>query len=75
MIAPRIEFSNLDPDTHVCTSHRQGDVITWTCPHCPGYIRTYNEKTGVLYVDRAGSTANHTGSSVGAAVLPIYSEN
>lgn len=72
---PRIEFSNLDPDTHVCTSHRHGDVITWTCQHCPGYIRTYNEKTKVMYIDRAGSTATHTGSSMAAAVLPIYSEN
>jgi len=72
---PRLEFSNLPEDTHVCTSHRQGDVITWTCQHCPGYIRTYNEKTGTLYVNRAGSTATHTGSSVGAAAFSIYSEN
>lgn len=72
---PRIEFSNLPEDTHVCKSHKQGDVITWTCPHCPGYIRTYNEKTGTLYVNRAGSTAIHTGSSVASAVFSICSEN
>ena len=75
MNASHITFGNLPPDTHVCKSHKQGDVITWTCPHCPGYIRTYNEKTGTLYVNRAGSTATHTGSSMGAAVLPICSEN
>ena len=72
---PRLEFSNLPEDTHVCKSHKQGDVITWTCQHCPGYIRTYNEKTKVMYINRAGSTATHTGSSMGAPVLPIYSEN
>lgn len=72
---PRLEFSNLAPDTHVCKSHKQGDVITWTCPHCPGYYRTYNEKTKAMYVNRAGSTATHTGSSVGAAVFSICSEN
>lgn len=75
MIAPRIEFSNLNPDTHVCTAKKQGDVITWTCQHCPGYIRTYNEKTGELYVNRGGSTATHTGQSLGVLVLPIHSEN
>lgn len=65
MNAPRLEFDNLPPDTHVCTSTRTGDVVTWLCPNCPGYIRTYNIKTGVMYVNRAGSTAAHTGCSFG----------
>ena len=72
---PRIEFSKLPEDTHVCKSRKQGDVITWTCLRCPGYIRRYNEKTKVMYIDRAGSTAIHTGSSVAAAVFSICSEN
>ena len=75
MIAPRIEFSKLPEDTHVCTAKKQGDVIIWTCQRCPGYYREYNEKTKVMYIDRAGSTATHTGSSMGAPVFSICSEN
>ncbi len=79
MIAPNITFDNLAPDVHVCTSTRTGDVITWLCPHCPGYVRTLNMRTGAMYMNRAGSTAAHTGCNSGvpdmAGLTVGHSEN
>ena len=48
---------------HECTSHRAGDWIIFRCPYCPGYERRFNWLTGEMQLDRAGSTAQHTGLS------------
>ncbi len=58
-----IRFDNLPTDVHQCTSHRQGDWVTWRCPHCAGYERRYNFVTGEMQVKRGGATAQHTGAS------------
>ncbi len=59
-------FSNLLTDVHQCTSHRQGEWITWRCPHCAGYERRYNWVTGEMRLKRGGATAQHMGASTQA---------
>ncbi|MEO6038644.1 MAG: hypothetical protein ABIQ93_09545 [Saprospiraceae bacterium] len=61
-----ISFANLPTDIHQCTSHRQGDWITWRCPHCNSYERRYNFVTGEMQIKRGNSTAQHTGASTRA---------
>lgn len=58
-----IRFEGLPSDVHQCTSHRDGEWITWRCPHCEGYERRYNLNTGVMRVKRGNSSAKHTGTS------------
>lgn len=53
----------MPPEVHHCTSHRDGDWITWRCPLCEGYERRLNIRTGVMFINRAGSMAQHTGVS------------
>jgi hypothetical protein len=50
-------------DVHQCTSHRDGDWITWRCPHCEGYERRYNWQTGEMRLRSGNSTALHAGMS------------
>jgi hypothetical protein len=57
------KFQGLPSDVHHCTSHRDGEWITWRCPLCNGYERRLNWKTGKMQVTRNGSTAQHTGFS------------
>lgn len=58
-----LSFSGLPEETHHCTSHRDGDWITWRCPHCAGYERRLNWRTGEMRVHRGGSEAQHAGAS------------
>lgn len=58
-----LQFEGLPSDIHHCTSHREGEWITWRCPHCEGYERRYNWQTGEMRVNRANSAAQHTGVS------------
>lgn len=57
----KIHFDGLPSDVHHCTSHRDGEWITWRCPHCEGYERRLNWKTGEMRVKRGNSTAQHAG--------------
>lgn len=56
-----LTFLNMPPDVHYCTSFRDGDWITWRCPLCEGYERRFNLRTGKMFVNRGGSTAQHLG--------------
>jgi hypothetical protein len=58
-----LHFDSLPADVHECTSHREGEWITWRCPHCDGYERRYNWQTGEMRIRRGNSTAQHTGLS------------
>ena len=58
-----LNFEGLPSDIHHCTSHREGEWITWRCPHCEGYERRYNLNTGEMRVKRGNSSAQHTGAS------------
>lgn len=65
-----IEFGGLPDNVHHCTSHRDGDCITWICPLCPGYIRLYNLKSGKMSVrgktdfQHVGVNSNDTESNI-----------
>jgi hypothetical protein len=59
------EFRGLSPDTHHCTSHRDGDWIVWRCPVCEQYERRYNTRTEEMRVRRGGSEARHAGYNAG----------
>lgn len=56
-----LHFDGLPSDVHHCTSHRDGEWITWRCPHCEGYERRLNWKTGEMRINRGNSTAQHAG--------------
>lgn len=56
-----LEFQGLPSDVHHCTSHREGEWVTWRCPHCEGYERSYNWHTGEMRINRGNSVAQHTG--------------
>lgn len=56
-----IEIHTLTPETHTCTSFRQGDWVVFRCPICPGYERRVNLETGKTVV-KGGTSALHTGS-------------
>jgi DnaJ-class molecular chaperone len=58
-----LTFNNTPTDIHHCTSHQQGDWITWRCPHCSGYERRLNWRTGEMSIQRGGSEAQHVGIS------------
>lgn len=58
-----LDIHGLAPDHHQCTSHREGDWITWKCPYCRGYERKMNWKTGEMRLKTGGSQALHSGSS------------
>jgi hypothetical protein len=58
-----LSFQNLPSETHHCTSHREGEWITWRCPHCQDYERRLNWATGEMQVRRGDSEANHVGVS------------
>jgi|GEM_PF-793590 len=58
-----LQFRGLPTDVHECTSHREGEWITWRCPHCEGYERRLNWQTGEMLVRRGNSGAQHTGMS------------
>ncbi|MCE7921466.1 MAG: hypothetical protein DYG98_00250 [Haliscomenobacteraceae bacterium CHB4] len=58
-----LQFEGLSSDVHQCTSHRDGEWITWRCPHCKDYERRLNWKTGEMKVNRADSPAKHVGLS------------
>ncbi len=58
-----LHFDGLPSDIHHCTSHREGEWITWRCPQCDGYERRYNLNTGEMRVNRGNSEAQHTGMS------------
>lgn len=58
-----VQFGGLPSDVHECTSHRDGDWITWRCPHCEEYERRFNWQTGEMHVQRGNATAQHTGMS------------
>ncbi|GAB4496096.1 MAG: hypothetical protein OHK0019_27160 [Saprospiraceae bacterium] len=58
-----LRFEGLPSDVHHCTSHREGEWITWRCPHCEDYERRYNWQTGEMHVKKGNSTAQHTGMS------------
>ena len=58
-----LEFQGLPTDVHHCTSHREGEWITWRCPHCERYERRFNWQTGEMRVLRGNSAAQHTGMS------------
>jgi hypothetical protein len=58
-----LSFSDIPADTHHCTSHRDGDWITWRCPQCAGYERRMNWRTGEMHIQRGGSEAQHVGVS------------
>lgn len=44
----QIQFNPSQPDleSHTCESHREGDWLVFTCPHCKTYERRINFKTG-----------------------------
>ncbi|MBX2891299.1 MAG: hypothetical protein KF734_10255 [Saprospiraceae bacterium] len=58
-----LHVEGLPSDIHECTSHRDGEWITWRCPHCKDYERRLNWKTGEMNVRRGRSTAQHIGMS------------
>lgn len=60
-----IEFEGLSENIHYCTSHIDKDWIVWRCPHCEGYERRLNWKTGEMRVNRGNSLAQHTGTNQG----------
>lgn len=51
-------------EVHTCKSHKEGDEIVFTCPHCPDYERRMNLKTGEMKVKNASEDIRHTGSHV-----------
>lgn len=59
----KLKFTNTD-NHHQCTTTMIGDWIVWKCPHCEGYERRFNARTGEMKVN--GKTGiQHTGSSDG----------
>jgi hypothetical protein len=62
-IMSTIKFEELNPDIHTCRSELQGDWMVWHCPHCPGYERRLNWRTGELRAARGGSNALHAGGA------------
>lgn len=48
---------------HHCTSHRDGDWITWRCPQCTGYERRFNWRTGEMHIQRGDTDILHVGIS------------
>lgn len=70
-----LTFHGLPADVHFCTSHREGDVIIWRCPLCEGYERRLDFRTGKMRVNRAGSTAQHTGFSSKAENMEALAKN
>jgi len=61
--------------SHVTTSRRVGDWITFTCPVC-GYVRTMNAATGDMQVVKQGEDGVlHSGMSYPAGIDENYSMN
>lgn len=60
-----LHIEGLPADVHECTSYRDGEWITWRCPHCEGYERRLNWQTGEMRVRRGDSNAQHTGMNTG----------
>jgi len=58
----QIEF-NIS-DSHICTSHIDGDWIIWRCPICLGYERKLNVKTFEMLV-KGKTEFTHQGSNDG----------
>lgn len=60
-----INFTREDTPTvgHLCTAHREGEWIVYTCPHCPTYERRIHLPTGHMLV-QGGSNPHiqHQGS-------------
>lgn len=61
-----------EQNQHTCISHKEGDLIIYTCPQCKNYRRTVNWKTGQTIVE-GSSNAIHVGSHapMKASTLPI----
>lgn len=58
--------------SHVTTSRRVGDWITFTCPVC-GYVRTMNAATGDMQVVKQGEDGVlHSGMSYPAGIDENY---
>jgi len=42
----RFELNDVEGEFHTCESHREGDWLVFTCPHCPDYENRFNLQTG-----------------------------
>lgn len=51
-------------NSHICTSHIDGDWIIWRCPICLGYERRFNPKTGKMAV-KGKTEFSHSGLNDG----------
>jgi len=53
-------------NSHICTSHIDGDWVVWRCPICLGYERRFNFKTNEMKV-KGKTEFTHQGSNDGKA--------
>lgn len=53
--------NNSDESNHVCSSHRDGDWIIFTCGHCPSYERRVNWRTGDVSTKGGVQHIKHSG--------------
>lgn len=60
---PNLPNTNPQGEIHFCTSTRDGNLITWKCPHCPEYERTLDLETGKMTVRKGPQKALHVGTS------------
>lgn len=75
-MTPLIVILGLPGNVHHCTSHREGDWITWRCPLCAHYERRFNWRTGQMQCDKGDvGDVIHTGSNNAASNMEALTLN